>query len=48
MPYITPDNVADYLNKDFTDEGESLVTDLIAGAEDALERACNRVRSDGA
>lgn len=43
MLYITPDNVADYINKDLTFEGEALVTDLIAGAQDALERACNRV-----
>jgi hypothetical protein len=42
MPYINPENVADYLNVDLTFEGEALSTDLITGSIAQIESACNR------
>jgi len=48
MSYVTPANIADFLNKDLTPAGEALATDLIAGAQEVIDRACNRSWSNGA
>ncbi len=42
MSYVTTANVADNFNKDLTEAGEALVTDLLADAEDGADKETSR------
>jgi hypothetical protein len=48
MPYATPADIAAYLGISLTAEQQTKATALIAGAESAIDAACNRSWSGGA
>ena len=48
MAYVLPSDIATYLETALTLEQQAKATDLIAGAEDSINRATNRSWNNGA